>query len=460
MTDLTLTAPASVLAFVTTIHIALLALRQARGASPRWLLPPMLLASVAWSATPWVFSSFAAVALGLAGHVAWFVACEQLARRPSLAETRAAAPAEAVRSGAAPLLRPAPRKTDAPRARDFLSVPVVAVHDETPTIRTFRLARPEGFAFAAGQFVPLQVRVDGRPHVRCYSISSAPEAAGYLDITVRRQGLVSGTLHAAVKPGATLLVRPPAGRFVYPEGDERPIVLIGGGGGVTPLMSMLRHAVLAEPTRPVSLLLSVRTSEDIAFREELAWLPRRHPHTRVTVTVTGADASRNGFRTGRITPAMLVEHVAEPGDAIYLLCGPLPMIHDVKNLLGRLGVPEPQVRSEVFQAATAIGAVASPADDPIQPTVVPVLPETSRLTLSRTRRSVDVPAGMTLLEAAETAGVSIPSVCRAGVCGTCRTRLISGDARCTSEGLDAEDAGKGFVLPCVTWAAGDCALDA
>jgi len=440
------TAPASLLAFVTTIHVALLALRQSRGASPRWLLPPVLLASAALSAAPWVFPSFGAVIAGLAAHIVWFIACDRLARRQPHVDAPAIAAAHTSPSALAP----------APRARAFQPASVLAVHDETPTIRTFRLARPEGFTFAAGQFVPVQIRVDGKPHVRCYSISSAPEAAGYLDITVRRQGVVSGTLHAIVKPGATLLVRPPAGRFVYPDGDERPIVLLGGGVGVTPLMSMLRHAVLAEPARPISLLLSVRSSSDVAFHDELAWLPRRHPHARVMVTVTGADASRNGFRSGRISPAMVAEHVLDPRDSIYLLCGPPAMIRDVRQLLDGLGVPDAQIRSEVFQAATAIGATPPPADDAGPP--APRRQTPPRLTLSQSRRSVDVPQGATLLEAAESVGVSIPTVCRSGVCGTCRTRLTSGDVRCTSDALGAGDAG--FVLPCVTWAAGDCALDA
>lgn len=446
MIALTHTAPASLLAFVTTVHVALLALRQSRGASPRWLLPPMLLASAVLSAAPWVFPSFGAVIAGLAAHVAWFLACDRLARRPPVAAPAVVTP-QASR----------PAATPAARSRDFLPTPVIAVHDETPAIRTFRLARPAGCAFAAGQFVPVQIRVDGKPQVRCYSISSAPEAAGYVDITVRRQGVVSGTLHAVVKPGATLLVRPPAGRFVYPEGDERPIVLVGGGVGVTPLMSMLRHAVLAEPTRPISLLLSVRSSTDVAFRDELAWLPRRHPHARVMVTVTGADASRNGFRSGRISPEMIADHVADPRDSIYLLCGPLPMIHDIRKLLEGLGVPAAQIRSEVFETATAIGAAASPAGEASRP-AAPSRHAPRQLTLSQSRRSVDVPEGATLLEAAESVGVSIPTICRSGVCGTCRTRLLSGDVRCTSDALGTGDAG--FVLPCVTWATSDCALDA
>jgi ferredoxin len=85
---------------------------------------------------------------------------------------------------------------------------------------------------------------------------------------------------------------------------------------------------------------------------------------------------------------------------------------------------------------------------------------TRRLALTRSGRMIDIAGNQTLLDAAESAGADIPTLCRAGVCGTCRTRLVSGEARCTSDALDARDRDAGFVLPCVTWAHGDCALEA
>ena len=100
----------------------------------------------------------------------------------------------------------------APKQRGFLPTPVLAVFDETPEIRTFRIARPEGYEFHAGQFITVQVQLDGRPVTRCYSISSGPEARGYLEISVKRQGSVSSTLHSTVRPGSTLSVRPPGAR--------------------------------------------------------------------------------------------------------------------------------------------------------------------------------------------------------------------------------------------------------
>ena len=150
---------------------------------------------------------------------------------------------------------------------------MLAVLEESPTIRTFRLARPAPFTFDAGQFLTVRVQVDGQAHVRCYSISSAPEATGYLEISVKRQGLVSGMLHATLRPGSSLLVKPPAGRFTYPAGDDRPVALVAGGVGITPLISMLRHGVAADPGRPITLLYSARGRRELVFWDELSGCP-------------------------------------------------------------------------------------------------------------------------------------------------------------------------------------------
>jgi ferredoxin-NADP reductase len=286
--------------------------------------------------------------------------------------------------------------------------------------------------------------------VRCYSISSAPEATGYLEFTVKRQGLVSGTLHATARQGSQVWVKPPAGRFVYPASDDRPLVLIAGGVGITPLMSMARHAVAADPQRPVTLLYSARSSGELVFLDELRWLSMRHPHLRVGLSVTGESEGWTGHH-GRISPALLAHHAPEAAHSVFMLCGPAGMVDDIREMLAAAGVADAQVRFEIFLAATAVGA-----DTPV--TVTPTAAPT--LELVRSRRSVTVPNGHSLLDAADKAGAPIPSLCRSGVCGTCRTRLISGDARCSSDALDAIDRAAGYVLPCVTWAHGDCRLEA
>ncbi len=135
------------------------------------------------------------------------------------------------------------------------------------------------------------------------------------------------------------------------------------------------------------------------------------------------------------------------------------MIDAVRSTLGAMGVPDTQIRSEVFQPAAAIGAAPASGAAVTDAASVAAAGGT-RLALTRSGRTVEVAGSQTLLDAAESAGANIPTLCRAGVCGTCRTRLVSGDARCTSDALDHRDRQAGYVLPCVTWAQGDCALEA
>lgn len=342
-------------------------------------------------------------------------------------------------------------------------MPVLAVFEETEDIKTFRMFRPEGFQHTSGQFLTVRVQVDGKPLVRCYSISSAPHTTGYLEISVKRQGVVSGMLHSTVRPGSTLSIKGPNGHFVFPAGDERPIVLLAGGVGITPLMSMLRHGVAAEPNRPVTLLYSVKTERDVAFRHELDWIVERHPQAKVVI-VNSQGPFPIGRFTGHINEALLRKVVPEIMGTIFMICGPGRMMEAMKELLGSLGVPQSQVRYEAFEAAIAM-AKDEPAAAPRAPAVLrhPAARATGAgqtLTLRQTGVTVPLSPDQSLLEAAEAAGAGIPSSCRAGVCLTCRTRLLDGNVSCDSDSLDEEDRASGYILPCVSWAKGNCTLDA
>lgn len=421
----------STLALVTTAQVAIGAVRHHRspGLVRVLVLPPVL----AFIALPWAFQTLGWMAASLAGQVLWFVLSEPITRyvrRVTAKEARKPA---------------APRS---PRSKGFVPVPILAERDESDEIRTFRLARPAGFAFAPGQFLTVRVQVDGHPHARCYSISSPPSAAGYLEISVRRQGLVSGALHANYPVGSVLFVKAPAGRFTYPATDRRPLVLVAGGVGITPCISMLRHAVETEPLRRVTLLYSVRSAQAFPFRQELEEIARLHSQVRLEVTVTRAEGATS-YRVGRLDEAMIRETVASPADSLCYLCGPAPMVETARAALIASGVPKPQVHDEVFLMSAAVGVKKGAG-----------LGVRAKLGLELSGLVVDVPPGKTLLEAAEGAGAVIPSLCRSGVCGTCKTRLVSGDVEFSSDALDPEDQDQGYILPCVAWPAGDCNLEA
>jgi ferredoxin-NADP reductase len=435
-----------VLAFVTTIHLALASLRNHRRAAPG-PLSSLAAVSLLFAAAPWLFPTATGVAFGLAAHLAWFIACEWLVPIPSTPRKTAQALPEPKASLALSPSRPTPQ--------GFVQVPVLAVFSETADIKTIRMARPEGFEFSAGQFLAVRVRVDGKDCSRCYSVSSGPDVGGYLEISVKRQGLVSNALHVMARPGALVSVRRPNGAFKYPSGDDRPIVLLAGGVGITPLISMLRHAIHAEPSRAVTLLYSARTEADFAFRDELAALARRNP--QLCVQLASTRSSSPDVYPGRIDADLVRATVPDIAHSICLVCGPLPMIEMMKTVLPGLGVPAAQIRHEVFEAAVAASAARD--ESPARP--VSRRSASARLDVrcARSGKTMPIAPGQTLLEAAEAAGIALESLCRAGICGTCRTRVTEGDVECASDSLSADERAGGFVLACVATAQSNCTID-
>lgn len=444
------------LAAATTMHLAAAALLNHAHQGTR-AFSPLALVSLACAAAPWLFPTGWGLLGGLAAHAVWVGVCSRLspqlpapstirsAGARSTALARASAPSAATATSGA--------RTADTRPKGFVQTPILSVIAESPSIKTFRIARPEGFDFAPGQFLTLRLRADGKDVVRCYSISSAPAARGYLEISVKKQGRVSNALHALARPGSVLSVRAPAGAFTYPGGDDRPLVLFGGGIGITPLMSMLRHALLTEPTRPVTLLYSAKALGDFAFRDELLTLTRRHEQLQVCFAVTLGEAPLDVYR-GRIDQTLIGTVAPDVLHAVSMICGPQSMIDGITALLVSMGVPADQVRSERFEAAVAASAGAR-HDEP----AVAASHEPFQIRERRTSKSVPAAVGQTLLDAAEANGLDIPSLCRAGVCGTCRTKVVEGDVRCDSNTLDDDDKAAGYVLACVASPRSNCVIE-
>ena len=433
MPDAFVAVSSSVIAFVTTVHAALLVIhvQRARGV---WR-PIVALPAAAFGALAWVLATPGWLAAGLLTHAAWAIVVLKLSPPANPSPPRNETPP-------GPGTRPG--MTTAP---SFVPARVLAVVDETDAIRTFRIARPPRFDFEPGQFLMVKVDVAGAPVARCYSISSPPGASGFLEISVKRQGVVSDALHQTVRPGATLLIHPPLGRFTAPPGDD-DLVLIAGGIGITPLISILRHTVHTQPARRITLLYSVRAPGDAAFATELAWLQQRHPQVRTVMTVTGGQTGGD-WRQGRVDRGLVLSAVADVSHSVFLICGPLAMIDGVREVLSALGVAPSRIRFEAFEAAVAVASQGLALEG-----------AAGRLRLTVSGGETELRPAETLLDGAERAGGRISSFCRAGICGTCRTRLVSGDVRCTGEALSTEERQQGYVLPCVSWAGSDCALEA
>jgi len=234
--------------------------------------------------------------------------------------------------------------------------------------------------------------------------------------------------------------------------------LIAGGIGITPLLSMLRHAVACDPSRPVSLFYSARTERHLAFHNELRLLAERYPHVKVAITLSESNGDSR-LRRGRVDATLVRQYVASPAHTIFCLCGPPAMLEAMRAMLKGVGVPDAQIRDEQFDTAAAASLV-NPAPSTRQPAAARRNGGSFLVNFSTSGRTATATAAQTLLETAEAEGVPIISSCRAGVCQACRTRISKGEADCHSDVLDPADRAEGFILPCVSWATSDCELEA
>jgi len=217
---------------------------------------------------------------------------------------------------------------------------ITAIIPATPSIHALRLAIPDAsFRFLPGQWVDLSIEIDGVTHTSGYSITTSPIHQGAIELAIKASARhpVARWVHERAAVGDRVRVSQGQGPFVYlPEMSDN-VVLIGGGVGVTPLLSIFRHVRdAALPTR-VHLVYSVSDSREILFRDELEAAVRTHDNLHVSITVTQPDPNWHGL-TGRIDPVKL--HALDvPDDTLYYLCGPKGMVEDMSTLLHDLGVP-------------------------------------------------------------------------------------------------------------------------
>jgi ferredoxin-NADP reductase len=217
---------------------------------------------------------------------------------------------------------------------------ITAIIPATPSIRVLRLAIPDAnFRFLPGQWVDLSITVDGTPHTAGYSITPSPIHQGEIELAIKASARhpLARWVHETARVGDQVTVSQGQGPFVYlPEMSDN-VVLIGGGVGVTPLLSIFRHVRDANLPCGVHLVYSVSDSREILFHDELEAAAREHANLHVSITVTQTDPRWHGL-TGRIDPVKL--HALDvPDDTLYYLCGPKGMVEDMSTLLHDLGVP-------------------------------------------------------------------------------------------------------------------------
>jgi len=218
---------------------------------------------------------------------------------------------------------------------------VLAIRDETPTAKTYRLGLDAPTGHRAGQHYVVRLTApDGYTASRSYSVASAPDGTAEFELTVERfdNGEVSVFLHDVVEVGDELEVRGPIGGYFVWDGSD-PALLLGGGSGLVPLMAMLRLARAAGRDELVHLVVSVRSPENLYYATEL-------PGPEATIVYTRDAPPASTRPAGRLTAADVEPHLRD--DATVYVCGSAAFTDAVGDLVLDLGVRAERVRVERF----------------------------------------------------------------------------------------------------------------
>jgi len=358
-------------------------------------------------------------------------------------------------------------RRDAPKKRFWSGELTIArIFEETHDVKTFRLVPADGgplpFDFVAGQYLNLALSIAGKRVNRSYTIASPPTRNGYCEISVKRtpDGYASRHLHETWREGQRVKVSAPAGRFVFTDHEARRVVLIAGGIGITPMMSVVRSLTDCGWRGEIYLLFSVRAVRDFIFHDELAYLQSRFENLHVRVLVSrDADTAWDGLR-GQITRDVIAGFVPNLTRGPVLVCGPASMMTAMRESLVEMGVPDADVLQEAFVSRPA---VESRADTDADVADEPPLPDgtVANIVFRRAGKTAELSRDQTVLDAAEEAGVDIPFECRSGICGQCKTPLVAGRVTMdVQDALTVADRLKGLILACQAHARGDVEVDA
>ena len=324
---------------------------------------------------------------------------------------------------------------------------VSEIIEETPSTKTLRMAPVYGVLppFRAGQYVNLFVNIGGVATSRPFSISSAPGWPFY-DITVRRMpgGFVSSHLLDSVGKGDAFESTGPSGSFYHePLMDTDNLVFLAGGSGITPFMSIIRDAETRRLPLKIHVIYGSREPSDIVFKDELEEIAARNPSLQLDIVISEPPETWTGL-CGFLTVAMISDLIGSPVGKTFYICGPPLMVPLCEGALDALGVPRRLVRKEAY------GPPADITSEPGWPGIA--AGEMFEVTELRCGCRINARAGEPLMNALEREGIVIPSVCRAGECGACRTRLVSGKVFTPSRiEMRRVDTQAGYIHPCMSY---------
>jgi 3-ketosteroid 9alpha-monooxygenase subunit B len=338
-----------------------------------------------------------------------------------------------------------PIVSDDPRHR-FHDITVKEVIRETADATSFVFEIPAAleslFAYKPGQFFTFEIPWQDFAIKRCYSLSSTGSWNEAPKVTVKRvdDGRVSNWMNENLAPNNTIRIMPPAGAFVLHEQANiaRPLTLFGGGSGITPVISLLKQALL-ETTRPVKMIYANRDRASVIFYDELTAIQAKYGD-RFELVHHLDDAA------GFLNDEGVAGHIAGRSDSDFYICGPTPFMDTVERVLEAAEIVG-EIHIERFVSAVDPDRAPEATDE--APVVTDGLPGRVKILVNGKTHEVEYQAGETLLSAAIRAGLDIPFSCQDGYCSCCMAKLRAGKVTMASrEALTDREIAEGWVLTC------------
>ena len=330
-----------------------------------------------------------------------------------------------------------------------------------PDAVTVVLEKAEGGAlapFRAGQYISVSVSAGETRTTRSYSLCGSPDWAwqGIYHITVKRvedDGFVSQFIQDEWKIGQEIAISAPQGHLYYePIRDEKKVLALAGGSGITPFMGMAYAIRDGYEDFDLTILFGSRTEEAIVYRKELDELAAACDKIHVVHVLS--DEEKPGFEHGFITAELIGKYAA--GEKVSLfMCGPQAMYNFLDGEIAKLGYDRKHVRRELF------GAIKDPWNQPGYPAEAKGKSFRAKVIIHDKEYEIPVSADEPLLIAIERAGIAAPSRCRSGECGWCRSRLLSGQVFVpeVTDGRRGADKDFGYIHPCSSFPLSDVVLE-
>ena len=315
------------------------------------------------------------------------------------------------------------------------------------------LAIQHEYQFKQGQYITIKLIVNGEKIRRSYSICTSPYSEKELRVAVKevKDGRASTLMNRSWKVGDTVEVMTPMGNFysVLSGNNKKQYVLFAGGSGITPMMSILKSVLYIEKQSTITLVYANRDEDSVIFNSELEKLAADHSDKLKVLNVydnpkTQVSDLQKGLLSVERVKAILENYGGVNADE-YFICGPGPMMENIKQALEGLNISNEKIHIEYFSAV--VDAVNKAAGN--EPTGAPVNSDVTVIQYGIETQVKLNTSGLTILDAAIDAGVDAPFSCKGAVCCTCRAKVIEGKVKMDANfALTDAEVEEGFVLTC------------